>query len=71
MEAKQLSDADFETGMIFERKLAAAHEAFIAANNAYLAYMEVLRERYSAPEGEYQLLDWADGFVPVGGDNGE
>lgn len=71
MDAKKLSGADFETGMILERKLAAAHEAFMAANTAYLTYLDVLRARYSAPAGEWALTDWAEGFVPVGGDSGK
>lgn len=69
MESKPLTDNDFGTGMIFERKLAAAHEAFVAANTAYKIYMDVLRERYNAPADEWELTDWAEGFVR--GNNGK
>jgi hypothetical protein len=71
MEIKKLADADFETGMIFEQKLAAAHAAMVAANTAYQAFVEVLRQRYDAPADSWTLTDWADGFVAAGGDSGK
>lgn len=60
---KPLTKSDFETGMIFEKQLAEAYQAFVETNNAYLAYMKVLRQRYNAPDGEWKLTDWAEGFV--------
>lgn len=63
MDAKPLQQADFETGMMLERRLAEAYEAFAAANQAYLVYFDILRERYNAPAGAWALRDWAEGFV--------
>jgi hypothetical protein len=65
MQAKKLETADFETGMAFERRVAAAQQAFIAANAGYQAFVEILRERYGAPAPAWTLTDWAEGFVPV------
>lgn len=71
MEAKRLDTADFETGMAFEQRLAAAQQAFVAANAGYQAFVEILRERYGAPVQAWTLTDWAEGFVPVERGNGD
>jgi len=71
MKIKRLQQTDFETGMAFERKLQETHAAFEAANGAYLLYMDILRQRYDAPPGEYTLNDWAVGFVKAETTNGE
>lgn len=68
MEPIKLTDSDFETGMIFEQELAEKHQAFVEANTAYLTYMKILRQRYSAPEGQYTLKDWALGFEATNGE---
>jgi hypothetical protein len=65
MEAKKLEAADFETGMAFEQRVAAAQQAFLAANAGYQTFVEILRERYGAPAHAWTLKDWAEGFVPV------
>jgi len=68
METKPLNDSDFETGMIFEKELAEKYQAFVEANNAYLAYLKILRQRYDAPEEQYTLSDWAVGFEAKNGE---
>lgn len=68
MEIRKLTESDFETGMIFEQRLVEAHKAFEAANAVYLAYMDILRQRYNAPEGQYALKDWAVGFEATNGE---
>lgn len=65
---KPLTDSDFETGMMFEKQLTEAYQAFVEANNAYLAYMKILRQRYDAPEEKYSLQDWAVGFEAINGE---
>lgn len=64
-EVKPLSKDDFENGMAIEAELAAIRERANAATNAYEIYVAILRQRYDAPIGEYELRDWAKGFEPV------
>jgi hypothetical protein len=71
MQAKKLAAADFETGMAIEAEMAAAVEAVKNTNAGYQLFVAVLRKKYDAPASAWTLTDWAQGFVPITGGNGD
>lgn len=69
---KQLTTADLADALRSERNVQAAADAqhiaehqmesAVTAHKRLIAHLRVL---YNAPEGAYELRDWAEGFVEV------
>ena len=57
--------------MEFERQLEEARARFVEVNGGYKTFMDILRKKYDAPAGEYELKDWAIGFAPTNGSANE
>lgn len=63
---KPLSVADATTGMALESNVQQARAALMTAEMQQRLFIENLHTRYGAPDGEWQLDDWAVGFVRGG-----
>lgn len=62
---KPLSAGDMTTGLVYERNIATAQAALAAAEGAQAIFLYHLRTQYQAPEGEWKIDNWAEGFVRV------
>lgn len=64
-QTKPLSTQDMAHGMEHEQEIAAARARMEAAIKAQQMFINHLRQSYSAPEGQYVLLNWVRGFEPL------
>lgn len=62
---KKIALHDFETGVEFERQLAIARTQLDTLTQSYLIFLRNLRARHNAPEEQFDLVDFAEGFVPI------
>lgn len=65
VQAKPLSTQDMAHGMEHEQEIAAARARLDMAIKSQQMYINHLRVSYSAPEGEFVLLNWVRGFEPI------
>lgn len=64
MEKIALTTDELNTAVIHERLILEAQTVLnerVQAQNLYIAH---LRRTHQAPEGQYDLLDWFQGFTP-------
>lgn len=65
---RPLSGTDMATGLSYERAIAEAQARLDAAIAAQTMFVAHLRTSHNAPEGEYELKNWVEGFVLVQGE---
>lgn len=68
--AQPLSPQDMAAGLGFERRIAVLQAQLDEAIMAQQRFVATLRGRYQAAEGEYELLDWLEGFIHAGAKGG-
>lgn len=60
---KPLSPGDLTTGLMYEREIATARARLEAHEQAQGMFLHHLRTQYEAPEEEWDITNWAVGFV--------
>ncbi|MGE3487904.1 MAG: hypothetical protein AB7L09_24550 [Nitrospira sp.] len=60
---KPLSPHDLTTGLMYEMNIATARAALQAHEQAQATFLYHLRQQYGVPDGEWAIVNWAEGFV--------
>lgn len=60
---KPLSPHDLTTGLMYEMQIATARATLQAHEQSQATFLYHLRQQYGATEGEWDIVNWAEGFV--------